>query len=145
MQSPLLAAAGLAEAAWAIAILLMWGALIVIGIVAIIGLTVRPPIAAVAALILFGLFTEYFEPWLCFAPFPAKAHDDPDVAGAAEGFRRVGLGWVFTGLFVIICLIVSLFRRPRARLDLHEIGTQPVYGLPSREAWRKRRDPEVPD
>src|SRR5262249_22696941 len=89
MASYLIAAAGLAEAAWALTMLLMMGGLALVSGMAVVGLALRSRPTTLASVALFCLFTLCFQPWHCFAPFEPGAYEDPDVVGAAEDFRNV--------------------------------------------------------
>jgi hypothetical protein len=115
MQYNLIAAAGLAEAAWMMALMLMGGGLFVICIIALFALTLASKKMAIAAIIMLGLFTLFFQPWYCFTPFGTEAYDDPDVVSAAVEFRVVGTGWILTTLFVLIAAAV-VWRRSNSTI-----------------------------
>ncbi len=108
MQSTtIIAAAGIAEAAWMTAMILMGGGLLVIWVMAIFALTLPSKRLATAAILMLGLFMVFFQPWDCFTPFDAEAYDDPDVVSAAGEFRAVGIAWIVTSLFVIIASVFA--------------------------------------
>jgi hypothetical protein len=107
MQSSLIAAAGLAEAAWMMAMWLMEGGLFVICLIAVFALTARSQMLAITAIVLLGLFTVFFQPWHCFMPLDAEARRDPDVVSAAEDSRVVVAGWILTSLLTVTSLVVT--------------------------------------
>ena|ERR1700676_1288557 len=111
MTCLLLAAAGIAEAAWAFATLLMWVGLIIICTLGLTSMLMRSPIFAGIALASLVLFSLFFQPWCCFSPFEAKYYDDPDVVEAANHFYSVGVGWGMTVLFVLASVVFA-WRKP---------------------------------
>lgn len=96
------------------AIVLMAGGLLVICVVAFFAMTVPSKKTAIAALVLFSIFSVFFRPWYCFTPFDADAYDDPDVVSAAEKFRIVGITWILTSLFVLVSLVTA-WRRAKTK------------------------------
>lgn len=113
MQYTLIAAAGLAEAAWMMAMMLMGGGMLVICFVAILTLETASRKLAVTSVVLLIAFTLFFQPWYCFVPFKADAYDDPDVVSAAEDFRIVGIAWVLTSLFVLVSSTIAWLKKRR--------------------------------
>ena len=110
----LIAAAGLAEAAWIMTRFIMWGGLVLIALVAMAAASMSSRRAANAALLLLGVFTLVFQPWHCFWPFLTEdIARDSDVAYAAFWFRVLGAGWAMTLALVLWCN--HLVRNPPSR------------------------------
>lgn len=113
----LVAAAGLAEAAWAMAAIGILLTFAMVGLVAGVALVRRSRTTAVAAAVLLACGTLFWEPWHCFRPFADEAYADPDVVSAAEWFRKVGFVWVAVCAGVACSLFVAVMwprRRPPA-------------------------------
>jgi hypothetical protein len=108
------AAAGLAEAAWAMEAGLILLAMGVVGLASLVALLLRSRNLAVVGAVLCLLATLFFEPWHCFAPFDEAAYADPDVRSAAGMFRNVGVVWVVTCAAVVGVLLFA-FLAPRGR------------------------------
>jgi hypothetical protein len=102
MNWNLIAAAGIAEAAWMFARLLMYAGLFVVGFFAAVAAANGSRKLANVALAALVIFCVLFQPWGCFAPFAAEAYDDPDVVYHAAEFRLVGIVWIGVSLFTLI-------------------------------------------
>ncbi|QDU97768.1 hypothetical protein [Lignipirellula cremea] len=114
MAADLLAAAGLAEAAWVIEAIIVGGALAVIALVSVLGVVIRSLVLGWIAIVLLGCFTCLFSPWLLLAPFSPEDYQDPDVFSAAADFQFLGGCWIATTLLVIAMLVVTHVRNYRA-------------------------------
>ncbi len=114
-----LAAAGLAEYAWMMDMVLMMGAMIVVAILALTALATWSRKLALAAIAILFLFAIFFQPWYCFAPFDLKDYDDPDVESAAGSFRTLGFLWIATSVFAITSLVIIWFNTRRRNGGWH--------------------------
>lgn len=129
MHYALFAAAGIAEAAWALVMILMWGGLFVICIVGFSALIMASRTLAITAMVLLVAFTVFFQPWYCFIPFEPDSYKDPDVASAADEFRAVGFGWVATTVFVpVISLIAWFIHQQQGPVDDSDPASQSPDG-----------------
>lgn len=99
----MIAAAGIAEAAWTLALILIGSGLLLTGIMALVAAAWPSRGLVVAAVGLLVVGSLYFEVWRCFTPFEAVAYEDPDVVSAAASFRAVGVAWVVTCVFILGC------------------------------------------
>jgi hypothetical protein len=93
-MNPLFAAAGLAEAAWAFALIICWADLLVIITLTVSSYALRSAKVAMCATILFVLSSLFFQPWLPFIPI-----DDPEVAADSDviawnsAFSFMAIAW----------------------------------------------------
>tara|TARA_R110002049_G_scaffold5952_1_gene39187 strand:+ start:132 stop:506 length:375 start_codon:yes stop_codon:yes gene_type:complete len=113
MQYTLIASAGLAEAAWMMAMMLMGGGMLVICFVAFLTLETASRKLAVTSVVLLIAFSLFFQPWYCFVPFEADAYDDPDVVSATDDFRIFGIMWVLTSLLVLVSSTIAWLKKRR--------------------------------
>jgi hypothetical protein len=109
----LIAAAGLAEAAWMMEMLVMGGTFLVIGLLALFALCWRSHKLSEASVMLLGIVTLIFQPWYCFRPFDEEYYSDTDVVQAANGFQVVGILWILTLVFVFASAVVTWLTRRR--------------------------------
>lgn len=118
MSYALIAAAGIAEVVWFLAMVVMNASLCVICVVALFAVTIPSRKVAIAASVMLGLFTLSFQPWSCFTPFDAEAFEDPDVVMAAEEFRVVGKRWVVASVFTLGAVVTAWWRAdPKRPMD----------------------------
>ncbi|VTR99430.1 hypothetical protein [Tuwongella immobilis] len=121
----LFAAAGLAEAAWAMAMVQIFLTFAVVGFVAGVALVCRSRTIAEGAALLWVCGTLFWKPWLCFQPFDDSASTDPDVVSAAAGFRNVGFVWVAVSAGVACSLVVAMLRPRRQPEQVAAGGVAP--------------------
>lgn len=91
----------------------MGGGLLIVEVVSCLAILMRSRKVAISAIAMLVLFTAFFPPWNCFAPFAPNAYNDPDVVSAADGFRMIGIWWVLTSVFVLASVIVAWRSAPR--------------------------------
>src|SRR5580698_1190055 len=113
MNWNLIAAAGIAEAAWMFTRLLMYAGLFVVGLLAAGAMANGSRKLANVALAALATFCVLFQPWRCFAPFSAEAYEDPDVVYAASGFFLVGIVWIAVSLFTFISVAAARSKASR--------------------------------
>jgi hypothetical protein len=122
------AAAGLAEAAWQLYVLLCWTALFLVVAATVAALRLRSRIMAIVALALLVAMSLYLTPWNAFDPFPPEAYEDPDVVLWAPRFRRVGMAWVVVSVAAIPLLALAWFiarKRAAFRQEPGSVGQAP--------------------
>src|SRR5688572_6436320 len=98
------AAAGLAEAAWAMALMFAWAVILLIGALSLTGFLLRSWRVAAVALAIAAMFTVFCMPWQAFAPVEPHVYDDPDVQDWIPEFKLMAYGW----LAAVIASVSSL-------------------------------------
>jgi hypothetical protein len=93
-MTPILAMAGLAEAAFAPALLIAWLGLLLMLVAIVIGFVRSSRIECVVALVLATLFAVLFSPWAAFLPPEnPSALADPDFLYWRLRFRLTAVAW----------------------------------------------------
>jgi hypothetical protein len=110
MNGAVIAAAGLAEAAWGALTLVMGICLFVIVLLGLLAILTRSFVLSVIATAMLMLFSTVFQPWLCFAPFAPGAYNDLDVVVAAERFRMIGIAWIVTLALTLASLMMNVVK-----------------------------------
>ena len=88
------AAAGIAEAAWAMEACMLVLAFGIVGLLTLFAFALRSRHLAVFAAVLMLLGTIFFQPWLCFRPFEEAAYADPTWSLPRQCSERWGSsGW----------------------------------------------------
>jgi hypothetical protein len=127
-----IAAAGIAEAAWAMAACVMTLGFGVVGVLTLFAFALRSRALAAFATVLLLLATLFFQPWHCFWPFEEAAYADPDVESAAGMFQTVGVIWVAVCVACAGSLLFA-FLAPRKGLPLAATRPEGSAGLPEPE------------
>lgn len=121
-MSPLVAMAGLAEAAAQMDLYIAWaGILLIVGCV-IAAWFFRSLIAAVAAIVLLLIFTGLFRPWNLLS---LEEDFDPDVNYWNGRFEVVGYAWCVVACIAVVSVVTTFIRyRRAANRRLHLTGTR---------------------
>jgi hypothetical protein len=117
----LLALAGLAEAGLAAA-----GGLMILGIgltvlASFLGTLFRSRRMSIASLVVWGLFTLWWQPWHDLSP---TASDDPDMQFFQSSFRMLAWWWVVSSLGVFVAMCHAFPRRSDSAARPTRLGHQ---------------------
>jgi hypothetical protein len=112
-ERSLVAAAGLAEAAWSAQLFICWICLLLIAITLLVAWRVWSRRACAVAMGLSVAFGVFFTPW---AAFQGTADTDPDVVLWSGRFRAMAVFWLGV-LCASLVSLICIWRIPRHRSE----------------------------
>ena len=110
--------AGIAEAALAFELMVIYGTAIFIGFLAVVAIIRRMAVVAGVSICLVILSSLFLSPWMAN---DFRRNDDPDWDGFVGQFQSAGAWWIVASVLAILSLGITLFlqhgKRPAVASD----------------------------